>query len=220
MKTLKIEFEGTDGAGKTTGLKYFIERAKSLGLSVVETREVGNPNIQSCVKMREFVLDPNSNLDGRSMEFIFSAMRIENDRWLKSLQSNGKAPNLVVSDRGWFSHLSYTDHNVSPEFTQALYMNLMAQETLLPDVVIYFSVNTDTALKRRIKRGEGMDVIEMKGVEYQEKVRDSFDKYLVDATGDVYVIDANDTIEGVQAQLNNVLESIVKKTSRDFCGAV
>ena len=37
MKTLKIEFEGTDGAGKTTGLGYFIEQAKKQGLSVLST---------------------------------------------------------------------------------------------------------------------------------------------------------------------------------------
>ena len=88
---IKIEIEGTDGAGKTTGLKYLIEKAQSLGLSVVETREVGNPHIPTCTKLRELVLDPKSELDGKSMEFIFSAMRVENDKWLKNLQEDRKS---------------------------------------------------------------------------------------------------------------------------------
>lgn len=211
MKTLKIEFEGTDGAGKTTALKYFIEEAKKRGITVTETREVGNPNIASCVKLREFVLDPTSNLSGMAMEFIFSAMRIENDRWYKNLTSSSNPPDLVVSDRGWFSHLAYTDHNESSEFTKQLYTNFLANITLLPDVVIYFSVNTNTALARRVKRGESMDVIEMKGVPFQEKVRESFANYLNEAEMSkttVFDVDANDTIEGVRGQIDTILGHI------------
>ncbi len=207
---IKLEFEGTDGAGKTTGLKYFIEKAKALGLNIVETREVGNPNVPICVKLREVVLSPDSNLSGESMEFIFSAMRLENDRWLKTLQLN---VDMVVSDRGWFSHLAYTDHNVTPEFTKALF-GLVGQMTDLPNVVIYFNVNTETALKRRVKRGEAMDVIEMKGIEYQELVRKSFKKYMDDPEFkniQIFQVDANDTIEGVRAQLDSILNSLFVK---------
>jgi dTMP kinase len=207
---LKIEFEGTDGAGKTTGLKYFIEEARKRGLSVVETREVGNPNVPSCVKMREFVLDPKNNLRGETMEMIFSAMRFENDLWLQNLKNSDKAPNLVVSDRGWFSHLAYTDHNVSVDFTESLYDGVMKNATLLPDVVIYFAVDTQTALQRRIKRGEGMaDAIEMKGVGYQELVRGSFEKYLKSSKGvRVFFVDANLPIEAVRGQLDQVLTNL------------
>jgi dTMP kinase len=211
--TIKIEFDGTDGSGKTTGLKYFIEEAKKRGLTVVETREVGNPNVPVCVKLRELVLDPNSNLSGEAMELIFSAMRFENDRWLSALKASGNAPDLVISDRGWFSHLAYTDHNVSKEFTSSLYTDFVGKKTSLPDVVIYFGVNTDTALARRVKRGEGMDVIEMKGVPFQEKVRESFADYLNEYESEhpqmvIFDVDANDTIEGVRAQLNIILNHI------------
>lgn len=202
---LKIEFEGTDGAGKTTGLKYFIEQARARGLTVTETREVGNPNVPVCVKLRELVLSPDSGLCGEAMELIFSAMRYENDRWLKGISTD-----LVVSDRGWFSHLAYTDHNVSEDFTERLYQGLLAQETALPDVVIYFSVSTETALKRRTSRGTS-DVIEAKGVPFQEKVRGSFSKYMRQYGSKIrfYEVNANDTIEGVRKQLDTILYQIL-----------
>jgi dTMP kinase len=211
---IKVEFEGTDGAGKTTGLKYFIEQARKRGLTVIETREVGNPNVAVCVKLRELVLDPNSGLCGESMELVFSAMRYENDRWLRTLGNQAAAPDLVVSDRGWLSHLAYTDHNVSEEFTARLYLDVVGKDTLLPDVVIYFAVDTQTALKRRVKRGTGMDVIEMKGVEFQEKVRDSFEKYIdqLEATPEAstvfYDVDATQDILGVEKQLDSILDLI------------
>jgi dTMP kinase len=202
---LKIEFEGTDGAGKTTGMKYFIDQARTkYGKRVAETREVGNPNVPVCVKLRELVLSPDSGLCGEAMELIFSAMRYENDRWLKSQGEQ----DFVVSDRGWFSHLAYTDHNVNPAFTERLYEDLLAEETSLPDVVIYFSVSTETALKRRVSRGT-TDVIEAKGVGFQELVRGSFEKYMErEENVRIYEVDANDTIEGVRFQLDEILEDI------------
>ncbi len=207
-KATKIEIEGTDGAGKTTGLGYLIEKLKSAGKTVLETREVGNPNVPTCVKLRQLVLDPDSNLTGEAMEMIFSAMRFENDKWLRSVE---KTADYVVSDRGWFSHLAYTDHNVSDGFTRDLYLSMMDKYTSLPDVVIYFKVNTETALQRRVKRGIGMDVIEMKGIGYQELVRTSFDKYLAhyDKTVQVYEVDANDTIEGVRAQIDSIVSKLI-----------
>lgn len=214
MKTLKIEFEGTDGAGKTTALKYFIDQARAKGLTVVETREVGNPNIPACVEMRKVVLNPDSKLTGAGMELLFSAMRIENEKWYTDLVNSDQAPDLVVSDRGWLSHLAYTDHNVSEEFTEALYLNFMELETSLPDAVIYFKVNAETALGRRSQRGTS-DVIEMKGTAFQELVRGSFDKYLDQYAEDfaIFDVDANQSIEGVRAQIDEILADIIQQRS-------
>lgn len=205
-RNLKIEVEGTDGAGKTTALKYMIEKLRARGQDVLETREVGNPNIPICVKLRETVLAPESNLSGEAMELIFSAMRFENDKYYKSIE--GKH-DMIVSDRGWFSHLAYTDHNVSKKFTQDLYLNFMQQYTNLPDVVIYFIVDTETALKRRVKRGGAIDVIEAKGTEYQELVRESFQSYIFESNIHKYFVDANQTLEQVQARMDEIIEDLL-----------
>jgi len=212
MKAKVIEVEGTDGAGKTTALKYLIAQLRAAGKTVLETREVGNPNLPICVKLREIVLDPASNLSGEAMEFIFAAMRIENQKFYKEV---GDQYDFIVSDRGWLSHLAYTDHNVSPEFTDAFYGGVVSEITSPPDVVAYLSVNTETALKRRVKRETGMDVIEMKGVEFQEKVRKSFDVHLAmldnEMQGDVMIfdIDANQTVEGVQTQVDEMIKGLL-----------
>lgn len=205
MKALRIEIEGTDGAGKTTGLKYLIAELQKKGQRVLETREVGSPLIPVCVKMRETVLDPESGMTGAEMEMVFAAMRVLNQAHYRKVEDQS---DFIVSDRGWLSHLAYTDHNESVEFTEKLYTNLLGEFTELPDMILYFNVNTDTALKRRVKRGTGMDVIEMKGIEFQELVRGSFLKYIetLPRTTKVIVIDANQDIAGVQEQLNRVVE--------------
>ena len=209
-KALKIEIEGCDGSGKTTALKYLIAQLEGLGKGVLETREVGSPLIPINVKLRETVLDPESNLSGEAMELIFAAMRFENDRFYKTV---GDQYDFIVSDRGWLSHLSYTDHNVSTKFTEGLYLNFMSKVTDMPDAVIYFSVDTETALSRRVSRGEGMDVIEMKGVEFQEKVRESFEKYLNDPSivgTKIFVVDANQDLAGVKSQIDEIVGELTK----------
>lgn len=212
MSAKIIEVEGTDGAGKTTALKYLIEKLRASGKTVLETREVGSPLIPVCVKLREIVLAPESNLSGEAMEFIFAAMRLENQKYYATVRDQY---DFIVSDRGWLSHLAYTDHNVSGDFTETFYGNVVAPLTELADVILYLDVNTETALKRRVKRGTGMDVIEMKGVEFQEKVRGSFTFHknmLEDFASDqvrVFDIDANKSVEGVQAEIDDVLKELV-----------
>jgi thymidylate kinase len=136
---------------------------------------------------------------------VFAAMRVLNQAHYRKVEGD---TDFIVSDRGWLSHLAYTDHNESVEFTDKLYNNLLAKFTELPDVILYFNVNTETALKRRQKRGSGMDVIEMKGVEFQEKVRGSFLKYIetLPFSTKVVIIDANQDVEGVRRQLDQVIE--------------
>lgn len=212
MKKAKvIEFEGTDGAGKTTALKYFIAQLRAAGKTVLETREVGNPNVPVCVTLREVVLSPDSGLSGAGMEVVFCAMRMLNQVFYRRVQADY---DYIVSDRGWLSHLAYTDHNVNQEFTDKLYLNVIKDITNMPDAVVYFNVDTETALKRRQTRGSGMDVIEMKGVEYQEKVRGSFMEHLDNLAvqnpeTEIYTVDANEDIAGVQKQIDGVIESLL-----------
>lgn len=213
-KALKVEIEGTDGAGKTTALKYLIEQLKLKNKKVLETREVGSPLVPINIKLRELVLSPESNLSGEAMELIFSAMRFENDKLYNKVSSGY---DFIVSDRGWLSHLAYTDHNVSKEFTEDFYINFMQKYTSLPDVVIYFSVNSETALKRRVKRGEAADAIEAKGIAFQELVRESFNKYINRSNIKTFVVDANQSIESVQSQINEIVNSLALiKKAKEF----
>jgi dTMP kinase len=205
-----IGFSAVDGAGKTTMLKYMIEKLQVAGFRVLDTREVGNPHIPVCVKLRELVLDPNSDLDGAEMEMIFAAMRLRNHRMYKAIDSEY---DFIVSDRDYLDHLAYTDHNVNKDFTNKLYTDFIGKMTKMPDVVLYLSVNTDTALKRRVKRGEGMDAIELKGVGFQEKVRQSFEQHLetLPSSTEIFKVDANQSQDQVKEQISLIINKLIEQ---------
>lgn len=202
---IRIDFEGCDGSGKTTALKYAVQYLRELGYNVLDTREVGNPHVPVCVKLRELVLDPKSNLDGKSMELLFSAMRLENERFYASVQDQY---DFVISDRGWFSHLAYTDNNVDPKFTEALYIDVIGKATPPPTAVVYLKVDPEVALKRRHDRNGFVDVIEQKGQGFQINVAASFNKWidLYKYAVNTHVLDANESVESVQGQVRQALQ--------------
>jgi len=206
-----IEFEGIDGSGKTTAMTYFADELERRGYKILRTREVGNPHVPVCVELRKLVLNPEANLDGRTMEFIFAAMRIENQKFYASVKGQY---DFIISDRGWLSHLSYTDHNVSADFTNQFYNNLVSKETNLPDAVVFLDVDPEVSLARRHSRNGFVDAIEAKGQSFQVNVLESFRKYIDkyfynNDTVRVTLIDANQDLDGVKSQINNVIEDIV-----------
>lgn len=210
MKAKVIEFSGGDGSGKTTAMTYFCDQLEKAGFKVLRTREVGNPHLPTCVKLRELVLDPNQQLDGRTMEFIFAAMRIENQRFYESVADQY---DFIVSDRGWLCHLAYTDHNVSRDFTQRFYWELVQEETKLPDRVYLFNVDPQVALGRRQRRGAFVDAIEAKGVAFQEKVLESYLDHAERAQDwdnlNVTIVDANQSLADVKQAMDREVESYV-----------
>lgn len=222
MKTISLS--GVDGSGKSTAWKYLADQLEARGFRVLRTREVGSPHIPVCSKLRELVLDPAVNMDPKAMEFIFAAMRIENQKFYDSVQDQY---DFAISDRGWFDHLAYTDHNVNPDFTTVLYNWVVLPNTTLEEYVIYMKIDPRVSWDRKQARGT-TDVIENKGLEFQEKVSDSFDKYTLQYarvyTSDdetvhddgihVHQINAEGAIEEVQAELDSFIDQVLLKTQR------
>jgi len=202
-----IDFEGIDGSSKTTSLKFVAEQLRERGYRVIETREVGNTHIPTAVKLREIVLSPDSEMNGRAMELVFSAMRLMNQDFYKKVEGEY---DFCLNDRGWFSHLAYTDHNVDEAFTYALYPGLLEKYSQFPNIVIHLVVNPQTALERRHLRNGVVDVIEAKGPIFQEKVAASFEKWKKRYASQVNVwnVIADGDLASVQKQLLGLVDNL------------
>jgi dTMP kinase len=200
-----IEFEGIDGVGKTTALRFFADQLKRRGYRVLSTRDNGNPYVPVCVQLREVILNPEHKINGVSMELVFAAMRIENSLFNESVADNY---DFILYDRGWLSHLSYSDNNTSRDFSKSFYEHFLANYTHLPTDVIYLDADVEVASSRRQTRNGVIDAIEMRGDEFQRKVRASFG-YNIERYRDridIYIVDANQNIEGVQEQLLKLID--------------
>lgn len=210
-----LEIEGTDGSGKTTAVKYVVGKLREAGLRVLETREVGSPMVPGMPDLRKIILNPELKLDGVTMEFVFAAMRFESQKFYRSVADQY---DIIVSDRGWLSHLAYTEHNVSKEFVDNFYEGVVSKLTQFPDQIMYLSINQETARKRRVHRGLPVDAIEAKGEGYLTKVMATFDVLLKQFADEntwgliqteVEIVDANKTLEEVQVQLDGKIKNLL-----------
>lgn len=183
----RIDFSGCDGSGKTTALLTTFDFLIKRGYRVLHIREVGNPHLDICIKLRSLLLDSNSNLNGKSMELICAVMRIENELFCNKIKDGY---DFILSDRGYYDHLAYGDANCDPTFTKELFIDCISKYTSQPDVVFYFDVDIKEANRRRILRNESVDAIELKGDLFQSKVSERFKRHIV-GDSKVQVIDAN-----------------------------
>lgn len=200
----RIEFSGCDGSGKTSALEKTSQYLKQKGFRVLETREVGNPHIGICKDLRSLILNPEVKLDGKSMELIFAAMRIENEIFYEKIKNDY---DYLLSDRGYFDHLAYGDVNCTPEFTQDLFIDCVAKYSSKPDYVLYFDVNIDEAKRRRVLRNDVVDSIELKGDEFQTQVSKRFKHHIANEST-VHTIDANQNLLDVWDQIIRFLDKI------------
>ncbi len=206
---IRIDFSGIDGSGKTTMVNYAIEYLRSMILTVEYLKEVGHPELPACVKLREIFLDPTSNLSGEAVEFICAAMRFENEKILSRFEAEDTE--FVISDRGYLDHLAYGDVNCSIEFMNKLFHGLVAQYTPAPDYIFYFSISSEEANKRRVRRAEAVDAIEAKGLKFLDDVSERFDIRAMELPVgcELCFINADESLEQVKAQVRDYIDAII-----------
>jgi dTMP kinase len=202
----RIEFSGCDGSGKTTAFTNACTYLRNKGLRVLATREVGTELIPACVTLRKVAFDPKSGLDGKSMELICAAMRVENEKYYGSVKDQY---DVIMSDRGYLDHLAYGDANCGEEFTKSLFVDCISKYTSKPDMILYFDVNIEEARRRRVERNQAVDAIEAKGEEFQLKVAERFRHHIV-GEPIVCVVDANKPQEDVFNQVSFFLDSFFR----------
>jgi dTMP kinase len=96
MKGLFIAFEGPDGCGKSTQIRFLAEYLTSLGLSVVCTREPGGSPVAE--KIREIVLSrENTGMAALTEALLYAAARAEHVR--KVIAPALDAGKVVLCDR-------------------------------------------------------------------------------------------------------------------------
>ena len=189
MSGLFITFEGADGCGKSTQLKFLAEYLKENGADVVLTREPGGSLVAE--KIREILLDKeNAEMDAMTEALLYAAARAEHVRKvIKPALQEGK---VVLCDRFVHSSLAYQGYGRLLGVPLVQRINEPAIDGCIPDVTVFMVVPPEHAFSRMNEHREH-DRLESEGLAFHKRAFEGLTELsheagmiLIDAHGTKY----------------------------------
>lgn len=172
LEGIFITFEGGEGAGKTTHIRFLSEKLREHGREVVCLREPGGTDIGE--KLRELVLDPaNENMANEAELLIYEAARAQIvAEVIRPALERGA---VVLCDRFTDSTLAYqvNGRNLDRSFVQKA--NAFACQGIEPHRTILMVAGGSA--KRGLARAThrfGADRLELAGEEFHTRVNEGF----------------------------------------------
>jgi dTMP kinase len=163
-----VTFEGPEGCGKTTQLTLAAARLRSLGLSVVETREPGGTEIGR--RIREILMDvANTHLEPVSEWLLYEADRRQHVAEVirPALASSA----FVLSDRFSDSTEAYQRAGRGLAAEAVRYVDAIARDGISPDLTLLFDVEPGEGLARARRRDGRDGRFEAADMAFHERVR-------------------------------------------------
>ena len=210
-----LVLDGPDGSGKTTQFARLAEYCRGAGISVCEVREPGGTQIGE--QIRTVLLDPaNTDMSLGCEMILYMASRAQLvKQCVRPALERGE---LVLADRFISSTLAYQGTAGGLDHQEILAVGRVAVGSTWPDLTVIFDVDQATAARRLAggsKRDQKTgslqptlfsDRVELRGGEYQQRVRQGF-LDLAEAEPQTYVvIDASAQPDKVFAQLLEQLQ--------------
>ena len=166
-----ITFEGGEGAGKTTHIRFLSEKLCERGREVVRLREPGGTAVGE--ELRAVVLDPkNDNLSDEAELLIYEAARAQIvAEVIRPALERGA---VVLCDRFADSTIAYQVHGRGLDAAFVGQANAFACQGISPDRTILLTTggSARTGLSRATHRGA--DRVERAGEEFHTRVNEGF----------------------------------------------
>ena len=205
-----VSFDGTDGVGKSTQIEMFTQWLSSLGCEYVFCRDPGSTALGDA--LRDILLQKHDMaIDRRSEMFLYMTARSQLvEEIIKPALAEEK---LVVCDRYLLANIVYQGHagGLDPELVRQV--GTVATQGIHPALTFVLDMDV-TAARQRMNRE--LDRIESQGLEYMEDVRQGFLKEAVRFPDAIQVIDANRTINEIQAEIQQIAAERLNLPSRSI----
>ena len=202
---LFITFEGVEGAGKTTNIKYIAEKIQDAGHQILLTREPGGTVVGEAI--REILISkdfPEMHPDTELL-LMFAARAEHIQQVIIPAIEQGK---WVLCDRFTDATYAYQGAGRGIDKQHISTLEKLVQGTLRPDYTFLFDLDADVGLSRAQNRGE-TDRFEQQHIDFFNRVRA---QYLEMAEADktrYRIINAQFDLNTVQQQISDTLKELL-----------
>ena len=171
MSTPFITFEGIEGSGKTTQIRFLSEYLTANGIPHVATREPGGTPLAD--EIRRLLLSPREEQVFPETELLlYEAARAQHvHAVILPALSAGKA---VLSDRFFDATSVYQGFSRGIDDSQIEALNSFASGGLVPDLTLLIDVDPENGFQRLYGRGTKPDRMESETMEFHRKVREGY----------------------------------------------
>lgn len=197
-----ITLEGVDGAGKSTHLAWLVGYLQAMGRRVVQTREPGGTPLGE--KLRELLLHEPMHLETEAL-LMFAARREHLECVIKPAVARG---DWVVCDRFTDASFAYQGGGRGLSREKLAQLENWVQEGFQPDLTLLFDLPIDIAARRMAIAARELDRFEQEKTDFHQRVRDAYLARAAQMPGRVKVIDARQTPEYIQKQLEITISTI------------
>ena len=202
-----ITLEGGEGVGKSTNVEFIVNYLQQSGIDAVVTREPGGTPLAEEIRelllhIREEAMDPLAEL-----LLVFAARAQHVAGVIAPALAEGR---WVVCDR--FTDATYAYQGGGRGMDEAAIAKLeqLVQGSLRPDLTIYLDAPPAVAASRIADRDH--DRFEREQADFFAAVRRTYVKR-AKTNPRMHLIDAGDSIAGVQAAIAKVLDDFLARRS-------
>lgn len=209
-----ITLEGTEGSGKSTNLMFIEQWLRDRDIDVVVTREPGGTAIGEAV--RHILLDKQYGEMTPDTELLLM-FAARNQHLQEKILPALAAGQWVISDRFTDATYAYQGGARGLPFKRIAEIEQWVQKGRFPDRTFVFDLPIEEGMKRVAARaelsGQHIDRFEQEKIDFFEKVRATYLIRAEEAPERYTVLDAQQPLEAVQAQLQAALMSMVSESA-------
>jgi dTMP kinase len=194
-----ITFEGVEGAGKSTQIRWAVESLRNAGHAVVETREPGGTALG--VEMRRMLMHELEHPPAALTELLlYLADRAQHvSEVIAPALQQGE---IVVSDRFSASTIAYQGYARGLDLDMVVRLDAVARQGVSPHLTLLL----DCPVEAGLRRAHGDDRFHREKLAFHERVRTGFLALAAAAPQQYCVIDSLQPPAAVRQRIREAIE--------------
>jgi len=197
-----ITLEGVDGAGKSTHLGWLVDKLRTRGLNVIQTREPGGTPLGE--RLREILLCDAMHPETEAL-LMFAARREHLEQVIFPALMRG---DWVVCDRFTDASFAYQGGGRGLQASKLALLETWVQGDFQPDLSLLFDLPIHIAADRMAADERKPDRFEQEKADFHERVRAAYLARAARMPERIRVIDGGQDREVIKKQLEEIILTI------------